>query len=663
MKFFVLDLKKQLRNAALSIGMLGLATLARAIDATTWSQRATVVIDEPGFYRVELTPEVFDRSQLGLADLRLLDPEGREAVYEFVRPTVRSTGQVLRVNFDARMIGSETVIVLETGTDAPLDFAGIETAPGDFLKPVQVEISVDGERWDTLVRGFPLFRREGATQLSVPLERRRARHVRLTLDDRSSPPIALLAATIGVAPFTPPERTQFQEATITRREEFFGETVLTLDLGAAHLPLAALEFDVTDPVFYREVTLAERVLEDGVLVERVLAWGALARRPSETNDKVATLPLTSVVVPRELIVHIENGDSPPLVLSAVHAQGMVREIVFSAPQVGTWMLLTGNPTALRPHYDVARFIGELSEPAYEAMLGPLAANPDFHPLPETLAEVSLTGATLDTRSWMFRRRISMKESGVQQLELDLDVLAGARMDFADLRLMSNGRQIPYLLEPTRLTREFPAVVLPADDLERPRTSRWRIVLPRAGLPLRRLVFVSSSPLFQRRFRLLEMVKDDRGRTASRSLAEFEWVRQPDELKRDFTLMLENRVEGNEVILETDNGDNPAIALDSARAAVGVTRVLFKPVVGGAALELIFGNRQARAPRYDLALVATHIIGAEKKIATLEAEAPVLEKTAKTDLFSGRWRTVFFWAVLSLVVVTLLVIVARLLPKP
>ena len=55
-----------------------------------------------------------------------------------------------------------------------------------------------------------------------------------------------------------------------------------------------------------------------------------------------------------------------------------------------------------------------------------------------------------------------------------------------------------------------------------------------------------------------------------------------------------------------------------------------------------------------------ILGASKHIATLGAEVPT---ATSLDLFSGRGSVMFFWGVLALVVVLLLVIVARLLPKP
>ena len=61
-------------------------------------------------------------------------------------------------------------------------------------------------------------------------------------------------------------------------------------------------------------------------------------------------------------------------------------------------------------------------------------------------EVSLTGTPLDTKDWTFRKPLQIARAGVQELELDLDALAKSGNDYADLRLLLAGNQIPYVLE-------------------------------------------------------------------------------------------------------------------------------------------------------------------------------------------------------------------------
>ncbi|MFA6960588.1 MAG: hypothetical protein WC205_07560 [Opitutaceae bacterium] len=647
------------RSVLVAAVLCGVVSL-RALERSQWRQQAPVEVTAPGYVKLDLSPEVLDCAAPNLADIRLLDPQGSEVPYAFVRPAQPVTGRAFAPPCDVKLINGATVVTLTTGTKDPLAYASLETAPGDFLKSADVAVSADGEHWETLATGLPVFRRDGTTRNRVSLLGKSAALVRITLDDRPTSPLAITGAMLAPAPVAgAAPSTVVQAVGIDHRDEYAGETVLTLDLAAAHLTLVSLEFDSVTPVFRRGVTLSERRMENDVLVEHVIARGVLSRRPADAVGVSAVWTTGMVSVPREVILHIDNGDSPPLPLSEVRVRRLKREVVFNAEQAGAWTLLAGNLAATAPRYDLTRFSGELSAVTTEVGVGRLAANPEYQIPPEALADVPLTGAALDPLAWTFRRAVTLGGGGVQQLELDLGVIARARSDFADIRLISDGKQIPYLIEHPHLSREFAAMLTPADDPHRPRFSRWQLKLPQAGLPLNRLVLASSTPLFQRQLRLWEPVTDERGQSSTRVLADASWVRLPGQAVRNLVLPLNGRVAGDTLIIETDNEDNPPIVLTSVQGAVNVTRLLFKPAPETPAPELIYGNPQVSAARYDLVLIAPQILGAPKHVATLGPEA---QTAAALDLFSGRGSVLFFWGVLGLVVVLLLVIVARLLPK-
>ena len=621
-----------------------------------------VTVTTPGYVRLDLSPEVLDAALPGQIDVRLIDPQGRETPYDWVRATPPVASRPFTARHDVKVTDRATIVTITTGTTEALAYAALETASGDFFKPADVELSSDGEHWTTLVKGRPLFRRGATTRGEVPLQGQTAAFIRITLNDLKTPPLAITGAVLALAPTgVVPPRTVTQPVEISQREEFASETVLTLDLGAAHLPLAAWEFDSPTAVFSRGVTLAERRLQDEVLAEHILARGMLSRRPADAVSTPAVWELgTGLTAQREVILHIDNGDSPPLPLTGITLRRLKHELVFNAPQAGPWTLLVGNPTAVAPRYDFARFSSELGTAPVDVAVGRLASNPAYQTPPDALADVPLPGAKLDPLSWKFRRPVILTSPGVQQLELDLGVLARSRADLADIRLISGGQQIPYLIERSALSREFAATIEPADDSRRPRTSRWRVKFPQPSLPLRRVVLASSTPLFQRSLRLTEPVADERGQESVRLLAEATWVRQPGRPASNLVFPINDRLAGDTLYIEADNDDNPPIALTSVRGAVGVTRLLFKPAPDVTTPEIIYGNPEAVAARYDLVLIAPHILGAPKHSATLGAETPT---ATALDLFSGRGSVVFFWGVLALVVVILFVIVARLLPKP
>ena len=675
--------RRQNLNAPAAAAYLFFAALGsvHALDVTEWKNRQPLAVERAGLVKLALPPETLGLARPGLEDLRLLDPAGREVPFVFTLPAP-PVPVAMRppFSFRATLTDSTTQLLLETGTTTPLEVVTLATPAPGFLKAARLEISTDGERWETLADRAALFRQFGAEQLRFELRRRTASHLRVTIDDSRSRPVPFTGATLQFAGATPPDVTAPIAVRIVRREEFAGESLLTLDLGGAHVPLAALEFATAEPLFARTVTFAARELRDETSVERTLATGSIWRVAAEGVPATARLdvPVHFIAPSRELLVHIANGDSPPLAIDGVAARQRPLWLVFRAAEPGTYTFLTGNSQIPAPRYDLASLATALRDtPPSGLTPGPAAPNPGFHPPPDALADTPLLGAALDPAPWSFRKPVELAAAGVQQLELDLDVLARAQPAFADLRLMRDGAQVPYLLERPALSRTTPLAITPANDPKRPQFSRWQIKLPRASLPVTRLTFTSSTALFQRHLRLFEKVADERrGETIERPLGDAEWSHTPGNA-RPLTLSFYSPPATDTFFLETDNGDNPPIALTSASAAYPVARLLFKtePALspsngpGPPALSpsngvaLYYGNRAAAAPRYDLALVAGQILAAEKSVALLGPEEKSRADGWGAGALAGSRAGYLFWGVLVLVVVGLLVVVAKLLPKP
>jgi hypothetical protein len=565
-------------------------------------------------------------------------------------------------------VGDTTQLLIETGTAELLEAIDLETSVPFFLKAAHVEVSTDGQEWQSLGSAVPVFRQFGAEQLRLALDRREAAFVRVTLDDFHSRMIEFTGAKLQPAPTraAPPPLIPLG-AQITRRDEFAGETVLTLTLDGRHVLLGSLTFDATDPLFMRRVTVAIREVEGAVSAERIIGGGTIYRLALDGAPARAQLevPLDFSPPTRELLVHIHNGDSPPLKLDAVRAGQHPVNLLFLAPAAGSFTLLTGNPQAAAPRYDLAAFAGEMrGAGATPVIPGDLEAMPDYHPRESLgtspLPDVPLEGAPLDATGWSHRKIVHLAHAGVQELELDLEALAIARPDFADLRLLRNGNQIPYVLEQPALARALALTPESTPDAKRPAVSVWRLTLPQPGLPLRRLGLSSATPLFQRQVRIYEKLTDADGRVIENTLASGGWSRTPEPgvpETRDFALS--DRLRTNTLWIETDNGDNPAIALGAVRAVHPVVRLIFK-TTETEGFTLAFGNPLVGAPRYDLSLVAVKLLTSSRNVAQLAAGGATV---AAKPAFAGIDGGYLFWGALALVVIVLLVVVAKLLPKP
>ena len=637
-------------------------TRADAAPLNDWPSRQALDVTTPGLVRVTLPPATFDAAQASLADLRLLDPAGAEVPYLIERP--RSTARSLTLrpqeSWQAFLEANRTRIEIDVNLTGRLTAIGLETPAPEFLKAASLAGTAAGAT-RALFSGHPVFRQPGgAAQLRLKLPEGAWTHLTLTLDDTRSKPVPITGILLyeEESPAPPPETAATR---LGERIEGAGETRLTLDLGAARLPLAGLRFETDEPLFIRRVNVLTRQWENGEVRERSLGGGTIYRVAVEGRSAVAQLDLALDVQPptRELVLVIDNGDSPPLPVDAVVALRRPTQLVFLARQTGAFQLFSGNPRAPVPRYDVAALASQLKGASVASLLpGGLGANPEFRPS-EPLPEIPLFAAALDVTPWPFHRAIKPAAGKVQQLELTPHVLAHAQAGLGDLRLVAAGKQVPFILERAGFSRAVVPEVSRADDPKRPRLSRWSIRLPQARLPVTKLTCETKATLFQREARVFEEVPDDRGERRPWLLGGASWVRTPDSKPVRFSVALTPAPRTDTLLLEIDNGDNPALELEKFQVFIPVNRLLFKPPPG-ATVELCYGNAKAVAPSYDLGLVAPQMLAAAKSDAALadaDPAGPLARRASSTNM------SYLFFGVLALVVGVLVVVIMRLLPKP
>jgi hypothetical protein len=626
-----------------------------------WQHEQRFDVSAAGLLKLSLPMATLDAARPGLEDLRLYDDAGHEVPYLIERP--KPAGKVIRdaKSFQVAVNRVTTVLILETGFTQPLDGVTIDSPAASFLKAVHIEGSADGQSWQTLARGQPIFRQpDGVSQLHVAIPVGTWPWLRLTVDDQRSQPIPFTGARLHAA-VVEPVPAEVVPITIVARDENPGQTRLTISLGAANLDVASVSIETAERLFTRQVTLAAPQVEDRTIHEQPLAHGVIYRVAVEGQPESSMLavPLEGLVRSRELVLLIENKDSPPLPITTVRAERRPVYLEFLARSAGSYHLMTGNSRCAAPRYDLAALGSNLKATAMAPLgFSPLADNPNYRP-PEVLVGIQEGGTALDVSEWKYRKAVKLTRPGAQRIELDLDVLSHAQPGFGDLRLVSAGKQLPYILEPTSISRSLTPTVTTVSDKKDPQLSRWIISLARPALPLTRLSCTARTPLFQRDMSLYEELSDDRGEKFRRPLGTASWVQTPDRASKQFILRLDSPPSSDTLVLETHNGDNPPIELDKFQAFYPATRILFKAPAADALL-LYYGNGRASAPRYDLSLVAGQLLAADQSEATLAAEEKL-----KTSWGEGRrpgTGGIVFWGMLAVVVVVLLIIISRLLPK-
>jgi hypothetical protein len=649
-----------MKRGAISLLIIFSSGAVYALTPNQWQFRQTIEVPAPGLVQVNLSVETLNRARSDLSDLRIIDGAEKEVPFLIDQPMPRAESTVGPKDFRAEITAPETRLLITTGTDLTIAGITLETPAGaSFIKSVRVEGSNDQKNWRTLTSGDPVFTMgHGAARLRVQFAEGKWQFLRVVVDDNRTPPLPWTGARLIIAGLPAP--TESVAVTIKSRDENPGMTRLGVDLGAANLRIASLRIGTTEPVFTRAVTVAAPELSEEKLREQPLNSAVLYR--VDLNGKIEArldIPIEKQVYRRELVLLIENGDSPPLLVSDVRAERRITRLLFFAPAVGSYSLLSGNSQCDPPRYDLSQLGDQLRRAgAAETRASPPALNAGYD------AEANLpqgfgTAAKIDIAPWKFRKAIQVAKTGAQQLELDPDVLARAMPDLRDLRVASEDAQLPYLIERTSISRTVTLTAANANDREHPAISRWQLKLPQAAVPITRITCASDSTLFERTLRVWEEVRDDRGDKYPGELAQAMWHRVPNQSVGQLAASLERPPRGDTIMIETDNGDNPPIELHDFRGYYPVARIIFTSAKSQP-IALYYGNDEAVAPRYDAKLMAAQLLRSDRMMAALGPQE-TLKSERLTETLSGSARYIF-WGALGIVVIALLILISRLLPK-
>jgi hypothetical protein len=632
-------------------------------DPNEWRDTQALEVPARGLVRVTVPVTTLNAAQPGLEDLRVVDPTGNQVPYliERVLPDPETTSRP--TEFRSTIENGATQLNLKTGTSAPIIGLTLETPATQFMKAVDVEGSNDGRTWTKLAGGDSLFHLpNGATKPRVSLPEGAWQLLRITFDELGSAPVPFTGAKLHKARTNAPAEPV--AITIKSRDEIPGTTRLALDLGAANLTLGSVRIESNEPVFTRAVTLAVPEVSDEGIRERDITGSVIYRvNVNGKNEAHLEIPLESQIQTRELVVLIQNEDSPPISIDAVRADRRLVRLIFFANQPGQFSLLSGNAQAGAPRYDLSALSGKLKNAAaMDVVPSALAPHPNYKP-PEALAAVTLSGAKIDAAKWKFRKLLPLTQNGVQQVELDAELLARSQPDQRDIRIVRGEYQLPFIFQRTSVSRPISLNAAAANDPKKPALSRWSLILPQPGVPITRLACTSSSPLFHRQMRLWGEITDERGGKFAAELGRATWDQTPNSARRNLVIELNARPKTDTLFLETDNGDNPPIELRDFRGFYPVTRVVFKATSDPAQpVWVYYDNADAAAAHYDLTLVASELLKAKRNTVTPGAEENLSPKPSLTgQRLTGSTRYIF-WGALALVVIVLLAIMSRFLPK-
>ena len=465
------------------IGTLAIFVTAQtclAFDPNEWRNTQALEVPAKGLVRVNVPAVTLDAAQPGLEDLRVIDSTGNQVPYLIERLLPDPESTIRPTEFRSTIENGATHLILKTGTSAPIIGVSLESPATHFMKAADVEGSNDGRSWTKLAGGDSLFQLpNGVAKLRVSFPEGAWQFLRVTIDELGSPPMPFTGAQLQKARTAAPAETV--PITVKTRDESPGTTRLALDLGAANLTLGSLRIESSEPVFTRAVAVAVPEVGDDGIRERKIADAVIYRvNVNGKNESRLEIPLESQIQTRELLVLIRNEDSPPILIDAVRADRRLVRLTFFANQPGPYSLLSGNTQSVAPRYDLSALSGKLKNAsATDVVPSALVSNPNYRP-PEALAALTLTGAQIDLAKWKFRKLLPLTQGGVQQVELDSELLAHSQPDQRDIRIVRGDYQLPFIFERTSLSHPISLNAAAANDPKKPALSRWSLKLPQAG---------------------------------------------------------------------------------------------------------------------------------------------------------------------------------------
>ena len=596
------------------------------------------LVAAPGWTVLELPDDVLGHARPGLPDIRITGPSG-EIAYALERQ-LGSAGMKLSFSNVERSPNQETSALLDRGerpspsTALELSIAGSES----FLKPVILEASDDRKSFREIARGS-IFRVPGVSVTTLRFAPDDRRYFRVRLDDRNGPPLELTAAHPLQPASAAAERVVTLELARMSREGS-ARDVYRVTLPARNLAVVALRFGVSDPAFSRRVSVYELLAFRDELTRRLVAEDTIQRGATGPESLLVSLGDISAA---SLEIELERT-GPALGVQRVEAIVRPTRLLFFAPERGPLLLSYGSELSEPPAYDlVAALRKGLPATLAPASLGGEREAADAGRAIATPAR----GAKVDVQRWPRRQRIVLP---AQTRVAYLDLASRLGRSLHQIRIVDDqGRQVPYLVESGERSERRALTVRAASEAGKTSITLGNVDPEET---VRVLELRATTPEYwSRPVTVYEATKDKRGVTGRRVLGSASWTRRPNDTTDRLSIVLDQPT-AQELVVEIDDGDNPALGLTAATLEIARHRIdfVFEP---GDDLRLLSGNAEATAPRYDFALLADAVLNSPALAARLEAPETLTAAPPRRD-------TKWLWAAIVLAGALVMLVLARTL---
>jgi hypothetical protein len=324
--------------------------------------------------------EIWSRARPNLGDLRIYDGQEQVQYALSVEAGSTSTQEAAARILNLGTKGGHTEFDLDMGQIAEYDRIRLSLDAKDFVVTAAVEGRNELE--DRSAVKLPAstlydFTREALgnnSVLKLPTSSFRYLHISLT---PGMPPGQVKGAAIYNLQETKAIRTSVGSCTAATQEQ--RRTVINCE-SPAKVPLDRLRFEVNPGQvnFRRTVTITNS--NGGYEGSGEITRVRLSRGGRSVVSEELEVPLTGLASGR-ITVTVDNGDNPPLAISAAQLLSTERRVYFDPSQKTALTLYYGDDKLEPPLYDYAHFF-HADPAAVEAELGPAAHNEAYRGRPD-----------------------------------------------------------------------------------------------------------------------------------------------------------------------------------------------------------------------------------------------------------------------------------------
>ena len=350
--------------------------------------------------------------------------------------------------------------------------------------------------------------------------------------------------------------------------------------------IVGLKFEVEGDIFERSVQAGHPSVDGAPELSIV----GTIRRLALAGNTVDHTEISGMRLDTDtLVIEIDTDRARALPVRSVTVQTLGATLVVRAPGPAPQRLLLGGIEPDSPHDLGFAALDLLMNADARVTAGPMAPNPDFDPRASREA-LDVPGTPVNLVRFKWSRQVE-GEPGWVRLLLDRAVLAHAREDLGDLRLVDPaGNQIPFLLQ--RTGAELPWEIGTPELSQVEDQTRIRVPLGREIAPVSTVTLFTKATIFSRTVTILR----NRG-NMTEPLRTIVWSGLE---QGSATAIDVHQTVGDTLLIRIENGDNPPIDID--RIEVTWPEVEIRARIPEAGARLVYGAPSEWAPSYDLMML-------------------------------------------------------------